>query len=68
MQNHYPKLLGRYSRFPLQMYRIQSSQKAKLRPFDEQKKLGRTSFDLKIRDDDLVHPRPIDHFLGIYIT
>lgn len=53
----------RYSVFPMTLYRIQPSLPVKLRDYDSQTKLGRTSFDLKLHNG-LVLPTTKDTFEG----
>lgn len=53
----------RYNVFPMTLYRIQPSLPVKLRDYDTQTKLGRTSFDLKLHDG-LVLPTTKDTFEG----
>lgn len=59
-----PPLLGRYTTIPYELFRINASKKVILRNFEDQKKLGRSSYDLVVQEDGLVHPRPGDTFDG----
>jgi len=68
MASNMRKLLGRYTTVPLQLYRLQSGHATRLRDFEQQKKKQKTpgpfSFDLKLREDGLVHPALGDVFIG----
>lgn len=56
--------VARFTVLPQTLYRIQANMPVKLRDFDTQQKLNRTSFDLKIIDG-LVRPAPPgDDFSG----
>jgi len=57
-------LIGRHTVLPLPLFRIQSGDKASLREYEDQKKKGRTSFDLKLGADGKVHPAPCPEFIG----
>lgn len=57
-------LLGRHSVTPIELYRIQTGVKVKLRDYDVQAKQGRTSFDVVLKDG-LVHPAKGDNFIGL---
>ena len=59
-----PALLGRFNKTPLGLYRIQNGDKVSLREHSEQVKLKRTSFDLKLGADGLVHPATGENFIG----
>jgi hypothetical protein len=59
-----PPLLGRYTTIPHELFRINASKKVILRNYEDQKKLGRSSYDLVVQPDGLVHPRPGDTFDG----
>ena len=51
----------RYSVFPMTLYRIQPSLPVRLRDYDSQTRLGRTSYDLKLHNG-LVLPTTKDTF------
>jgi len=56
-------LLGRYAdQVPVELARVQSGRKVRLRDYDSQMKLGRYSFDLKLKDG-LVLPYEGDDFV-----
>ena len=57
-------LLGRYNKTPMVLYRVQNGEKVILREHSEQMKLKRTSFDLKLGADGLVHPALGPNFIG----
>ena len=57
-------LLGRYDIIPCDSFRINTSAKVILRDYDQQMKKGRSSYDLKIAEDGLVHPKPGPDFEG----
>lgn len=57
-------LLGRYNKTPMVLYRVQNGEKVILREHSEQMKLKRTSFDLKLGADGLVHPATGPNFIG----
>lgn len=59
-----PVLLGRFNKTPIVLYRIQGGEKVSLREHSEQVKLKRTSFDLKLGADGLVHPATGENFIG----
>ncbi|KAF8316765.1 hypothetical protein DL93DRAFT_2134684 [Clavulina sp. PMI_390] len=59
-----PPLLGRYTKTPYELFRINASKKVILRDFVDQQKKGRSSYDLHVQPDGLVHPRPGDTFDG----
>jgi hypothetical protein len=45
-----PKLLGRYTKTPIDLFRVNSTEKVVLRDYETQKKLGRYSYDLHLVD------------------
>ncbi|KAJ7273746.1 hypothetical protein B0H12DRAFT_1007738 [Mycena haematopus] len=49
-------LLGRYDYLPEELFRINTSKNVVLRAYEEQMKLGHTSYDLHLHEDGLVHP------------
>ncbi|KAF0852195.1 conserved uncharacterized mitochondrial protein [Andalucia godoyi] len=51
-------IIGRFNVVPQLLLRMQSGKAVRLRDFAAQQKLGRTSFDVKLQDDGLVHPIP----------
>jgi hypothetical protein len=57
-------LLGRYTVVPVDLFRINASANVILRDYEAQKKKGRSSFDVKLAEDGLVHPKPGDTFEG----
>ncbi|KAF7363474.1 hypothetical protein MSAN_01003200 [Mycena sanguinolenta] len=57
-------LLGRYDYLPEELFRINTSKNVVLRAYEEQMKLGRTSYDLHLHEDGLVHPKPGPMFEG----
>jgi hypothetical protein len=59
-----PKLLGRFHTFPLDLFRVNASDKVILRDYDTQKKLGRTSYDFKMHKDGMIHPKTKEYFEG----
>jgi hypothetical protein len=59
-------LLGRFDYLPEELFRINQSKNVVLRAYEEQMKLGRTSYDLHLHDDGLVHPKPGDLFEGSF--
>ncbi|PBK93972.1 hypothetical protein ARMGADRAFT_928376, partial [Armillaria gallica] len=48
---------GRYDHIPCELFRINNSRSVILRGYTKQIELGRTSYDLRIQKDGLVHPR-----------
>ncbi|KAJ6625987.1 hypothetical protein B0H10DRAFT_1782217 [Mycena sp. CBHHK59/15] len=59
----YP-LLGRYTVLPTELFRINSSTDVVLRDYAMQQEKDRTSYDLHIQEDGLVHPKPGPNFEG----
>ena len=59
-----PPLLGRYNHIYKDLFRVNATSKVILRDFEAQKKLGRSSYDLVIKEDGLVHPSNSDNFEG----
>ena len=58
-RNDRQRLIGRYSDFvPIDLYRIQSGEKVRLREYERQMARGLASFDLRLdhEGDGLVHP------------
>mmetsp|Transcript_18707 Transcript_18707/g.26193 ORF Transcript_18707/g.26193 Transcript_18707/m.26193 type:complete len:169 (+) Transcript_18707:18-524(+) len=56
-------LLGKFDHIPIELYRIQTGVKVNLRDYDVQKKAGRTSFDVVLKNG-LVLPSEGDFFMG----
>jgi len=56
--------LGRYTVIPVELFRINASEKVILRDFKAQEDKGRTSFDVKLAEDGLVHPKTGQTFEG----
>ena len=52
-----PPLLGTYNFIYRDLFRVNATEKVILRDFESQKKLGRSSYDLVLKDG-LVHPAP----------
>lgn len=52
------KLLGVYNALPHELFRINSSKNVIIRDHDTQISLGRSSFDVFLGSDGLVHPSP----------
>jgi hypothetical protein len=61
------RLLGRYKTLPIDLFRFQGGLNVKLREFNQQKSLGRTSFDLKVGPNGLVHPSDGEFFKGHFL-
>ncbi|KAI8820478.1 uncharacterized protein EV422DRAFT_496888 [Fimicolochytrium jonesii] len=59
-----PPLLGRHRTVPVDLFRINASEKVILRDYTAQKKLKRTSYDLHIHEDGLVYPKDGPNFEG----
>ncbi|KAF9017857.1 hypothetical protein BDZ89DRAFT_1074494 [Hymenopellis radicata] len=59
-----PPLLGRYTTVPYELFSINATKKVILRDFAEQKAKGRSSYDLHIHEDGLVHPAKGDFWIG----
>jgi len=59
-----PKLMGRYNYVYRDLFRVNATSKVILRDWNAQQKLGRSSYDLKIKEDGLVHPEPSENFEG----
>jgi len=57
-------LLGRYQVLPVELFRIGASEKVILRDFEAKMNKGRSSLDVKLAEDGLVHPKPGDTFEG----
>ncbi|KAI5849588.1 hypothetical protein DFP73DRAFT_541133 [Morchella snyderi] len=57
-------LLGRYTTVPVDLFRVSATPKVVLRDFDTQNAIGRTSYDLHLGSDGLVHPKPGPNFEG----
>ncbi|OBZ70677.1 hypothetical protein A0H81_09464 [Grifola frondosa] len=57
-------LLGRFDHVPVELFRINWSEKVVLRDYESQMKMKRTSYDLHIQEDGFVHPKPGDTFEG----
>ncbi|KAJ7046818.1 hypothetical protein C8F04DRAFT_904870, partial [Mycena alexandri] len=59
-------LLGRYDHLPEELFRIHTTRTRNviLRAYEEQMKLVRTSYDLDLNEDGIVHPKPGDLFEG----
>ncbi|KAJ7774865.1 hypothetical protein B0H16DRAFT_1508684 [Mycena metata] len=55
-------ILGRYDYLPEELFRINNSKNIILRAYEEQIKRGRTSYDLHLHADGMVHPKPGDLF------
>jgi hypothetical protein len=55
-------LLGRYTTLPVELFRINSSDKITLRDYDSQTRKGRSSYDCQLGEDGLVHPMKGDMF------
>ena len=60
---HYATKVTRYEIVPQTLYRIQPRLPVTLRNYDTQMALGRTSFDLKVKDG-LVHPAVGEEWIG----
>lgn len=58
-----PLFMQRFSVVPLQLFRIQNRKEVRLREYAAQEKLGRTSFDLMVQNDGLVHPMQGNKFV-----
>lgn len=58
------KLIGRYNATPIELYRIQTGVKVNLRDYEEQRKKGRTSFDL-VTKNGMVYPAEGEFFIGM---
>jgi hypothetical protein len=57
-------LLGRYTdTFPCELARVQSGRNVHLRDYEEQRKLGRVSYDLKLKDGKVM-PAEGPNFIG----
>ncbi|CAD6586564.1 MAG: hypothetical protein CYPHOPRED_003607 [Cyphobasidiales sp. Tagirdzhanova-0007] len=56
-------LLGRYTVLPVELFRINSSEQIRLRDYAEQSKRGRTSYDLRLGSDGLVHPSDGENYI-----
>lgn len=59
-----PKLLGRYDKIYRDLFRVNATSKVVLRDWHAQNKLGRSSYDLKVHEDGLVHPAASENFEG----
>ncbi|KAM0756189.1 hypothetical protein T439DRAFT_320885 [Meredithblackwellia eburnea MCA 4105] len=57
-------LLGKYTTVPVELFRVNSSDKVALRDYDSQMKMERTAYDLHLKEDGLVHPSQGDMFNG----
>eukprot|EP01137_Pigoraptor_chileana_P020208 Opistho-2@82274 len=57
-------LLGRFTKFPCELFRIGAKRGVVLRDFAKQEALGRAAFDFHFEKDGLIHPRPGSEFLG----
>ncbi|RPB26618.1 hypothetical protein L211DRAFT_820970 [Terfezia boudieri ATCC MYA-4762] len=57
-------LLGRYTIVPVDLFRISAKPQIVLRDFDSQNASGRTSYDLHLGPDGLVHPKPGPNWEG----
>mmetsp|Transcript_39089 Transcript_39089/g.55031 ORF Transcript_39089/g.55031 Transcript_39089/m.55031 type:complete len:154 (+) Transcript_39089:14-475(+) len=57
-------MVSRFKQLPVTLYRLQSKLPTKLREYAAQMAAGRQSYDLKLRDDGLVHPAAGDTFIG----
>jgi hypothetical protein len=53
-----PPLLGKYNVIYRDLFRVNATEKVILRDFESQKKLDRSSYDLVLKEDGLVHPSP----------
>jgi hypothetical protein len=51
-----PPMLGRYSQLPVELFRINSSDQVILRDYDSQAVRGKSTYDLYLGDDGMVHP------------
>lgn len=61
-----PAILGRYSVAPVDLFRVNSGKKVKLRDYAAQTQSGRGLYDLHVKGDGLVHPAFGDNFEGVY--
>ncbi|KAI9012994.1 hypothetical protein BC832DRAFT_548542 [Gaertneriomyces semiglobifer] len=59
-----PPLLGRYRVVPVDLFRINATDKVVLRDYEAQRKMKRTSYDLHVKEDGLVHPKDGPNFEG----
>lgn len=57
-------LLGNYKIVPLDLFRIGRDEKVKLRDYEVQLKKGSRSYDYVLNKDGLIHPSPLDSFIG----
>jgi hypothetical protein len=57
-------IVSRFKKVPITLYRIQNRLAVSLRDHATQMAAGRTSYDLKIGSDGLVHPAVGDTFIG----
>ena len=57
-------LKGRFDVFPMDIFRVQGGTTTLLREYTKQMSLGRTSYDLKLGDDGLVHPAQGNYYNG----
>ncbi|KAK0236600.1 hypothetical protein EDD85DRAFT_834026 [Armillaria nabsnona] len=53
----YRPLLGRYDYLPIELFRMNNSNRVTLRDYKEQIESGKTSYDLRTHEDGLVHPK-----------
>ncbi|KAI9319559.1 hypothetical protein DFJ73DRAFT_635296 [Zopfochytrium polystomum] len=59
-----PPLLGRHRVVPVDLFRINNTDKVVLRDYAAQFYLGRPSYDLVVAEDGMVHPRDGPNFEG----
>lgn len=65
MGNGKARKVKRYDIVPMTLYRLQPKLPVRLRNYDDQVALGRSSFDLKVHEGDgLVYPAEGDEFIG----
>lgn len=58
------QIIGRFSRVPIGLFRVQTVEKVKLREYFRQQQQNRTSFDFKLHPDKKIHPAIGDEWVG----
>ncbi|KZO94257.1 hypothetical protein CALVIDRAFT_539303 [Calocera viscosa TUFC12733] len=56
LSNADPTRMLRYKVVPYDLFRIQNGRKTRLRDYDSEMSKGRHSYDVRLREDGLVHP------------